>query len=464
MAGAHSHRAKWPGPQRSRSLPEPTSRRFHPRRAARVRAGRAVLAAVASLVVAVSGLGWPATAVADGSPPPALPDLTFFGRGYGHGVGMSQYGTRGRALAGQLAPEILAHYYPGTTLGSRSPSTTVRVLVLTGFAASVSKPLTVLGKLGSWTIDGVAKTFPADSRLLLFPTAAGATTWTLRVRAADNALLHSAVVSSKVVVRPSTSATALQLVSKATTTNVYRGAFRIGLGTTAQVVNLIGLDLYLRGVVPLEMPSSWPVEALRVQAIAARSYALKHLHPTTGTFDVYDDTRSQVYRGRRAETAAGNGAVASTSGVVLLSGSAVANALFHSSDGGATEDNEKVWTSPTGAIVGSPVSYLRGSADRAPDGSAWDAASPYATWKTATYTATQLSTMLARDPRTNVGLLTAIDLTNRGPSGRLMSVTLTGELGTKTVSGEVFRSVFNTTRPATDPSLRSTLFDTAPIP
>jgi SpoIID/LytB domain protein len=425
---------------------------------------RAGLAVIAALVVALSGVGGPATAVADGTPPPPLPDLTFFGRGYGHGVGMSQYGARGRALAGQLAPEILAHYYPGTTLGSRSPSTGVRVLLLTGFAASLSKPLTVLGKLGSWTIDGVAKTFPAGSRLLLFPTAAGATTWTLRVRAPDNTLLHSAVVSRNVYVRPATSATALQLVSKPTTTNVYRGVLRLHLGTTAQVINHIALDLYLRGVVPLEMPSSWPAEALKVQAIAARSYAVNHLHPSTGTFDVYDDTRSQVYRGRRAETSAGNGAVASTSGTVLLSGSIVANAVFHSSDGGATEDNEKVWTSSTGVIVGSPVSYLRGSADRAPDGTAWDAASPYATWKTATYTATQLSAMLARDPRTNVGTLIAIDLTNRAPSGRLMSITLTGTLGAKTVSGEVFRSAFNTTRPATDPSLRSTLFDTAPIP
>jgi SpoIID/LytB domain protein len=450
------------GPAEEPLLPVPPSRRSHPRPPGHARIARIVLAAVTSLVVALSGLGSVTTARADGTPP--LPDFAFYGRGYGHGVGMSQYGARGRALAGQLAPEILAHYYAGTTLGTRSRWTTVRVLLLTGFAASVTKPLTVLGKLGSWTIDGVTTVFPADSRLLLFPTAAGATTWTLRVRAADNTLLYSSVVSSNVWVRPSTYATALQLVSKATTTNVYRGSLRIRLTTTAQVINHIGLDLYLRGVVPLEMPSSWPAEALKVQAIAARSYAVAHLHPATGTYDVYDDTRSQVYRGRRAETTTGNLAVSSTSGVVLLSGSSVANAVFHSSDGGATEDNEKVWTSSTGTIVGSPVSYLRGSSDRAPDGTSYDRSSPYATWTTATYTATELSAMFARDPRTNVGTLTAIDLTDRGPSGRLISITLTGNLGTKTVSGEVFRSVFNTTRPAADPSLRSTLFDTAPIP
>jgi stage II sporulation protein D len=272
------------------------------------------------------------------------------------------------------------------------------------------------------------------------------------------------IANRTVTTRTTTTTTFLQLASKAGSSNVYRGALRVQLGTKANVVNHVALDDYLRGVVPAEMPAGWPFEALKAQAVAARSYAVAHLHPSTGTFDLYDDTRSQVYRGRNREAASTDLAIATSAGSVLLSGSAVANAVFHSADGGATEDNEKVWTSSTGKIVGSPVSYLRGSADRAPDGASYDQASPYATWTTATYPATQLSAMLAQDARTNVGSLTAIDLTNRGPSGRLISITLTGSLGTKTVSGEVFRSVFNTTRPATDPSLRSTLFATAPIP
>jgi len=419
---------------------------------------------LASALVATGGpRGAIPSAAADGTPTP-LGDLTFYGRGYGHGVGMSQYGARGRALAGQLAPEILAHYYAGTTLGTRSATTPVRVLLLTGFSATLAKPLTVVGRLGSWTIDGIAKTFPADALVRLFPTSAGATTWTLSVRSSTGALLHAATVSKDVWVRPSTATTSLELASKASSTNLYRGVLRLHLGTTARVINHVALDTYLRGVVPLEMPSSWPAEALKAQAIAARSYAVSHLHPSTGTYDVYDDTRSQVYRGRRAETSAGNLAVARTAGTVLLSGSTVANAVFHSADGGATEDNEKVWVSATGRIVGSPVSYLRGSPDRAPDGSSFDKASPYATWKTATYPAATLSAMLTRDPRTNVGTLAAIDLSNRGRSGRLISVTLTGSLGSKTVSGDVFRSVFNLTRPAGDPQLRSTLFDLAPLP
>ena len=114
------------------------------------------------------------------------------------------------------------------------------------------------------------------------------------------------------------------------------------------VVNHIPVDLYLRGVVPLEMPSSWPAEALKAQAIAARSYALTRVHPTTGLFDLYDDTRSQVYRGKRAETAATNLAISATAGTVLLSGTPIVNALYHSADGGWTENNENVFVGSTG--------------------------------------------------------------------------------------------------------------------
>lgn len=422
-----------------------------------------VVAALASLVLSALGPGLRiATVAADGVP--GLPDLTFYGRGYGHGVGMSQYGARGRALAGQLAPEILAHYYPTTTLGTRSAATTVRVLLLTGLAATPTKPLTVVGLVGGWTIDGIATTYAANAKLTLAPTASKATTWNLRVVSATGTALATKTVSGDLYVRPIDWSSVLQLVSKPTTTNVYRGFFRLRLTTTATVVNHIAVDRYLRGVVPLEMPSTWPTEALRAQAIAARSYALRRVHPTTGLFDVYDDTRSQVYRGKRVETSAANTAVIATAGSVLLSGMSLVNALFHSADGGWTENNENVFVSSTGSIVAGPVSYLRGSSDRAPDGTSYDKASPYAMWHTATYNAAALSGIFATDPRTAVGTLSALDLSHRGVSGRLISVSLTGDLGTKTVSGAVFRAVFNAARPAADPFLRGTLFDIAPIP
>jgi len=79
------------------------------------------------------------------------------------------------ATAGQLAPGILAHYYAGTTLGARGTTTVVRVLLLSGLAATPAKPLTVIGRIGTWTIDGISTVFPIDARLTLAPTATGAT-------------------------------------------------------------------------------------------------------------------------------------------------------------------------------------------------------------------------------------------------------------------------------------------------
>jgi stage II sporulation protein D len=147
-----------------------------------------------------------------------------------------------------------------------------------------------------------------------------------------------------------------------------------------------------------------------------------------------------------------------------MSGPTIINALFHSTGGGATESNENVYTSASGKRTGRPVSYLRGALDRRPDGTPFDSSAPYAAWTSRTYSRAQLSAWFAADQRTNVGELLAIDLHDRGVSGRLVSVTLVGSAGSRTVSGEVFRAVFNKGRPAADPSLKSTLLDTAPIP
>jgi len=113
--------------------------------------------------------------------------------------------------------------------------------------------------------------------------------------------------------------------------------------------------------------------------------------------------------------------------------------------------------------VGSAVPYLRGIPDRRPDGTAWDAGAPVYAWQSSTLTRSQLSAMFKRDARTNVGDLTKLNLTKRGVSGRLYRVTLTGSTGSKTVSADVFRSVYNTYRPSGTLSLRSNLLDTKPI-
>lgn len=406
--------------------------------------------------------------------PPAGPvklggSVTFYGRGYGHGVGLSQYGAQGRAADGQLAPEILAHYYQGTTLGTITNSQ-IRVLVLQAFAASATNPVQLYGRGGTWTVDGISATFPADARLRFTPTTSGtATTWKITVTASDGSTLYNQASASSLRVRPG-SGTVLQLWSKPSAYDHFRGVLRL-IGKTdatakVNVVNELPIETYLRGVVPAEVPASWPAEAVKAQAIAARSYAAYRLHPSTGTFDIYADTRSQMYLGKLAEKAGSDSAVSATAGVVLRTpGGGIANALFSSTGGGATENNENVFVSATGEKTAGVFSYLRGSMDRRADNSPYDGASPYATWSTKTYTLAQIQAWFAADSRTNVGTLVALDLRDRGVSGRLISVTLIGLDGTtKKVSGSVFREVFNAHRPSGDRMMRSTLFDLVAIP
>src|SRR3954471_5209704 len=182
----------WPMRRRCRVVHD--SRMRQPRRPRPAhgdpRPGRAAALLLALLVTAVVGAAQaeatsfvpgPSPIIGRRGPTPVSGSITFYGRGFGHGVGMSQYGARGRAMAGQLAPAILTHYYPNTTLGQHDPTALARVLVLSGYAASGVKPLTITGIGGDWKIDGVAATFPKSARLTLAPTAAGATTWTLTV-------------------------------------------------------------------------------------------------------------------------------------------------------------------------------------------------------------------------------------------------------------------------------------------
>jgi len=271
-------------------------------------------------------------------------------------------------------------------------------------------------------------------------------------------------VSGKPVLRPLEPASYLQVDSRTSGYDTYRGALTLVLGaSTVNVVNTVALDQYLRGVVPAEMPVSWPKEALRAQVIAARSYAFKELNPTTGTYDMFDDTRSQIYRGIGAERPATDALIAAEPGAVIRSGGTVIKAFFFSTGGGATENNEYVFVTK-GGKPGTKVAYLRGIADRNAFGVPYDAAAPYYHWTSSTLTRAQLSAMFAKDGRTSVGSLTKLDLRRRGVSGRLYQVVLYGSAGSKTVSADTFRAVYNTYRPSGKLMLRSNGFDTHPIP
>lgn len=399
--------------------------------------------------------------------------IRFYGRGNGHGVGMSQWGAKGRALAGQTSADILTAYFKSSTLGAINPVHAVRVLVLSGFSGAKSTPLTIHGRAGAWTISGVTGSFPADAALTVWRTSAvvsGATvvTWHLHVVAADGTtvLYDGAAASSTITLRPAATTTRLQLNSKPSSYDTYRGRLVLLLrSTSVSVVNSVAIDDYLRGVVPVEMPASWPVEALKAQAIVARSWTVKHLRSTTKyTYDVFDDSRSQVYRGVKGENAGVSALIAAQPGAILYYGTSVVNAFYCSAAGGWTENNEDAFVGANGVISSTPLPYLRGRDDRAANGTAFDAGAPGYAWSTATLTHSQLNAILAADSRTSVGTVTKLDLTHRGASGRLYQVVIYGTTGTKTVSGDVFRAVYNAHRPAGTASMLSNLFAAAPLP
>jgi stage II sporulation protein D len=188
-------------------------------------------------------------------------------------------------------------------------------------------------------------------------------------------------------------------------------------GLTA--VNSVELDDYLQGVVPAESPASWPLEALKAQAIAARTYAI-----TTGGTTLYSDTRSQMYLGVSAETPASNEAVAATRGqVVTYQGKPVVT-YFFSTSGGQTEDVEN-------AFGGSPEPWLVSVKDP------YDNVSPRHRWRPATLS-------LARAGRKLRGLYSGafrgIRVTKRGVSPRIMTAQVVGSRGSSTVSGATLRA------------------------
>ncbi|MCX5958515.1 MAG: SpoIID/LytB domain-containing protein [Cyanobacteria bacterium] len=134
----------------------------------------------------------------------------------------------------------------------------------------------------------------------------------------------------------------------------YRGLVRVlPDGDRLQAVNLLGLEHYLASVVGSEMPASWPAEALRAQAVAARTYALAQLKPEA-PFDLRSTVASQVYRGTEAETDSTRSAVAATRSLVLSHGGSLIDAVFHSSSGGSTENSGELWTRQLPYLVSVP--------------------------------------------------------------------------------------------------------------
>lgn len=314
-----------------------------------LRSVRVLLIAVAALLAFVIPVA-PAQG-SDIAGRPADGVFTFDGRGYGHGRGMSQYGAYGAALRGLTSAQILAFYYSGSALGT-VPGAQRRVL-LTGEDADLAVTNAAGLRLRDNATGVVVETGPRPD-------------WTsVRVRPDGSALVAEALqggtwvpvlgpVPGPVLLEgPST----IKLQHPAGPRS-YRGTLTAALsgqaGKPLYVVNTTGLDDYVRGVVPAEMPSSWHEQALRAQAVAARSYGMQPCpqtaaYPAIALYDVVDTTACQVYGGVNSEAARTNDAVAATTGQVLRQNGVVLRTEFSASDGG--------WTVASGSAPSKPDPY-----------------------------------------------------------------------------------------------------------
>ncbi|MCZ4497047.1 MAG: SpoIID/LytB protein [Thermoleophilia bacterium] len=279
------------------------------------------------------------------------------GGGWGHGIGLSQYGADGYAKKGWTVDRIIGHYFPGTVLAARPTDgpTSLRVLLKRGPFTPRFQMLSA-GEVRH----GLAAPLEVAPGDVVEVAREGAMLTATRVRGAERTPVTIASPADVTLV-PAVDGGFKTLFSPdyGGSGGSYHGMITFyanpaGKGGGVGVVNTVPFESYLRGVVPAEMPAAWHPEALKSQAVAARSYALRGLQKNA-PFDVYATTSSQVYGGINAERPTTDAAIAATDSLVARVGGPtgeVAQTFFYSSSGGRTANNEDVWN-------GTPRSYLR---------------------------------------------------------------------------------------------------------
>ncbi|HEY8082460.1 MAG TPA: SpoIID/LytB domain-containing protein [Solirubrobacterales bacterium] len=319
------------------------------------------------------------------------------GRGFGHGVGMSQYGAYGYARNGKSYRFILAHYYSGTSIGKLAASRGVRVLIeVSGDDVGFSGATGACGK----RLD--------PNRSYEAHRAGGS----VRLRSSGGQLLADcgrklrAAGNGRIVISGATYRGALEVVPTASDAG------------SLNAVNALPVDQYVKGVVANESPSSWPMAALRAQAVAARSYALTSQVGGNG-FDLYNDTRSQVYGGLASETLRTNDAADETKGEVVRYRGEIAQTFFSACSGGHTESIQNVFFGP-------PIPYLVGVPDP------YDSFCPLHTWRLR-FSGAGLSARLGGYLD---GQLKRIAITQRGASPRVIWARLYGTGGVTRIRGD----------------------------
>lgn len=208
----------------------------------------------------------------------------------------------------------------------------------------------------------------------------------------------------------------------------YRGSvlFKRSDNNNMTVINRVGLDEYLYGVVPKEMSGGWPIEALKAQAIACKNYAIMNMgkYKKYG-FDLTDDTFSQAYGGYDLEHPNSNRAVDETRGQIMVYNGRVISALYHSNSGGKTEDSENVWSNK--------VSYLRGVEDK------YSLGYPRDNWSV-TMTKEDIKSKLLKD-NVDIGTITDIKIEELSRNDRVIKLKFIGSSGEKEYTKNSARSI-----------------------
>jgi stage II sporulation protein D len=317
------------------------------------------------------------------------------GRGWGHGVGMSQWGAEGYARHGFSYRQILGHYYPQTHIGIAA-ARDVRVLLV-----QKRKALHVGSTAPFLVID-------VTGRKVHLPAG-------------------SVVVNRKVVRRHTHLRQPLRFEPGAqplrVAGSVYRGSVVVKVKPKGlMAVNVLPLDRYLRGVVPWEVPTGWQTQTYEAQAVAARSYTLAMLHPNAD-FDLYPDQRSQMYGGVGAERDATNLAVGATAGQVLVWRDRIIPAYYFSTSGGKTSSVHDAWPRahqvPYLVSVSDPYDYL----------------SPHHVWPTVALGATRVARVLHLRGVTDMRVV-------ENSSGRARAVRVLSARGWKRFPGQLIRRKF----------------------
>jgi stage II sporulation protein D len=319
------------------------------------------------------------------------------GRGFGHGVGMSAYGAYGYATHGKNYRFILGHYYSGASLGKLTKPRVVRVLL------DISSD--DVGFSGATGACGEQLNPQRDYE-------AHRTGSTVKLRSSGGKPLASC-------------GRKLRAAGAGKITIAGLGTYRGALETvptesdagSLNVVNALAVEAYVKGVVPNESPPSWPMAELKSQAVASRSFALTAGVGGNG-FDLYADTRSQVYEGLESEYASSTEAAEATRGQVVTYKGKIAETLFSACSGGHTESIQNVFGGPA-------IPYLQGVPDP------YDYYCPLHKW-TLKFSGPEISAKLGTYLE---GRLKRVVITKTGASPRIISANLIGSGGTSSVTG-----------------------------